>query len=101
MKALAKEPVIPVLPLAAEQIELVIPRGDLGAAGIDPGLDEADHTGTVAAAVAEVSDEDDAASLRMLPMSVVPQPGDQSLECLAFAVNISNDVQRAIYERLN
>src|SRR6185437_10847086 len=79
----AVKPVIPVLVLAPEDVELVVAGDCLRTPGFDELLYEPDRTGAVRAAIAEVTDKYQPASGRMATPLIVAEPLEQCLKSIS------------------
>jgi hypothetical protein len=85
------EPMVAVLDLPSEDVQLVVPENALGSFGFDEHLHEPHDARTVRPAIAEVADEYEASAAGVLAV-LVAQPSKQGAEGVELSVYVTDDV---------
>jgi hypothetical protein len=94
----AKEPTIVVLAVAEQDVQIVIAQHTLGTTDFDKTLNEIDDGRAVGATVGQIADKDKSSAIGMLPAVAVAKVSEQRAERGDLAVEIANDVERAVEE---
>mmetsp|Transcript_5973 Transcript_5973/g.14775 ORF Transcript_5973/g.14775 Transcript_5973/m.14775 type:complete len:394 (+) Transcript_5973:32-1213(+) len=95
---LAPEPMIAVLALATQQVELMISQYHLRATLLHKEAHRPHHSDGVRPPVHQISHEDQATALGMHTVAVVAEAEKQRLQLPALAVDVPDDVDRSVEE---
>ena len=90
-----EEPAIGRFGCTAQEVEFVIAQNALGTARRHQVDDIANHAGAVRAPIAQVTDEDHAALVRVPTVRPVAEPVEEGMQGLELAVHIADDIERA------
>ena len=95
----AEEPVVVVFLIAEQDVEVMVAKNALCRASFYQRLHASNDCRAVGAAVSQVAEKDEAAPIRMHPVGAVAELPEKVIESANFAVNIPDNVERAIEQR--